>query len=175
MISIRPARLPEDAAAIGAIDTSFVTDRVLDVKVGPDSIRLTPRLLKAPLTKRFALDDLNAPDRLWDHGFAAVDGGACRGFAAVGLQAWNRRLVLWGLYVDAPFRRLGLAARLVDRALEHGQDVGASHLWLETSCVNTPAVEAYRRLGFELCGADAMLYASTPAAGEVALFFARPI
>jgi ribosomal protein S18 acetylase RimI-like enzyme len=52
---------------------------------------------------------------------------------------------------------------------------GAINLWLETSNLNVPGIRAYRRLGFELCGADATLYLGTPAASEQALFFARPL
>jgi ribosomal protein S18 acetylase RimI-like enzyme len=45
--------------------------------------------------------------------------------------------------------------------------------WLETSNVNLPAVRAYERLGFRLCGLDTSLYEGTPAEGEVALFLCR--
>jgi hypothetical protein len=41
--------------------------------------------------------------------------------------------------------------------------------------VNVPAVRAYRRLGFALCGLDTTFYRGTPAAGEVALFFTRDL
>ena len=172
MIAIREAFWPDDAAAVAALDTSFTTGEVLSVEMSPDEIRLRPAPLAEPLTKRFPLDDLRSSDRPWDHAWVAEEDGACRGFAAVGLQAWNRRLVLWHLYVDSPARRRGMGRRLVERAIAHGRDIGASHLWLETSHLNAPGVQAYRRMGFELCGVDATLYRSTPADGEVALFFA---
>jgi len=36
-------------------------------------------------------------------------------------------------------------------------------------------VTAYRALGFSLTGADLTLYDGTPAEGEAALFFSRPL
>ncbi len=41
--------------------------------------------------------------------------------------------------------------------------------------VNAPAIAAYRAMGFELCGLDRLLYRSTPAEGETALFMAREL
>jgi ribosomal protein S18 acetylase RimI-like enzyme len=53
---------------------------------------------------------------------------------------------------------------------------GTRCVWLETSTVAYPAIGFYRRMGFALCGLDLSLYdADGPAAGEVALFFARSL
>ena len=58
---------------------------------------------------------------------------------------------------------------------EYGLRRGALHLWVETSNLNVPGIRAYRRMRFELCGADTTLYLGTPAANEQALFFALPL
>ncbi|QTR01699.1 GNAT family N-acetyltransferase, partial [Saccharothrix algeriensis] len=58
-------------------------------------------------------------------------------------------------------------------ALDHGRSRGARTAWLETSNVNVPAVRAYLRMGFTLCGLDTTLYRGTPAEGEIALYLAR--
>lgn len=175
MIAIREARLPDDAAAIEAIDTSFATDAVFDVEAGGDGFSLRERRLSAPLAKRFPLEDVQADDRPWSHGFLAEDGGVCVGFAACGFDPWNRRLVLWHLYVDPAARGRGVARALVERVAELGGELGARRLWLETSNLNVPGVAAYRALGFSLTGIDTTLYDATPAEGEVALFFSKPI
>ena len=52
------------------------------------------------------------------------------------------------------------APALLERVEAHGRAVGASHVWLETSNVNVPGVRAYERLGYALCGADALYYGS---------------
>ena len=175
MIAIREARLPDDAAAIQAIDTSFTTDVVYDVEASGDGFALRERRLAAPLTKRFPLDDVRADDRPWSRGFVAVDDDACAGFAACGFEAWNRRLTLWHLYVKPAARGRGIARRLVERADAVGRELGARHLWLETSNLNVPGVAAYRALGFSLTGIDTTLYDGTPAEGEAALFFSKPL
>ena len=175
MISIRQARLPQDAAAISAVDTSFTTDIVYDVKAAGRSISLQARRIQPPLTKRFPMDDVDDPGRPWSHGLIAEQGGACVGFAAVGFEDWNRRATLWHLYVQPTARRHGIARSLVDHAVELARSFGARHLWLETSNLNAPGIAAYEALGFKLTGVDLTLYAGTPAEGETALFFTRPL
>jgi ribosomal protein S18 acetylase RimI-like enzyme len=175
MIGVRAARLPGDAAAIEAIDTRFTTDVVVDIEADGAGFRLRERRLDAPLTKRFPLDDVGDAARPWSHGFVAEDDDACIGFAAAGFQAWNRRLVLWHLYVQPAWRGRGVARRLLEPVAALGVELGARHLWLETSHLNAPGVAAYRALGFSLTGLDTTLYDGTPAEGEIALFFSRPI
>jgi ribosomal protein S18 acetylase RimI-like enzyme len=175
MIAIRKARLPDDAAAIEAIDTSFATDVVFDVEASGDGFALRERPLPASITKRFPLDDLASDDRSWSHGFVAEADGACAGFAACGLEPWNRRLVLWHLYVQPSARGRGIGRALAERVAALGRALGARHIWLETSNLNAPGVAAYRALGFRLTGIDATLYDATPAEGEIALFFSRPL
>jgi GNAT superfamily N-acetyltransferase len=169
LIEIRPVRLPEDAPAIFALDRSFRTDAILapvPTDLGVEFVHVDERL-----TKVFPLDDLLDPDRPWDRGWVVVKHGVVRAFAAAGFQAWNRRLVLWHLYVDGPHRGQGLARLLLEAVVAHGLDVGAAHVWLETSNRNLPGIEAYRALGFEMTGFDLTLYDGTPSEGEFALFF----
>ena len=175
MIAIREARLPDDAAAIAAIDTSFTTGVVFDVEASSNGFALVERRLAAPISKRFALDDLRSDERPWSHGLVAESDGDCVAFAAAGFQAWNRRLVLWHLYVQPPLRGRGVGRALVERVAGLGREAGARHLWLETSNLNVPGVAAYRALGFSLTGIDTTLYDETSAEGEIALFFSRPI
>ena len=175
MILVRQARLPQDAAAICAIDTSFTSDIVYDVEATGRSISLQGRCVQPPLTKRFPMDDVDDPGRPWSHGLIAEQSGACVGFAAVGFEDWNRRATLWHLYVQPTARRLGVARLLTDHAMTLARELGARHLWLETSNLNAPGVAAYEALGFMLTGADLTLYDGTPAEGETALFFTRPL
>ena len=172
---VRDANLPADAPAILGIDRGFTTDEVLNVEFEADRVSLKPARLATPLTKLFPLDDLADDERPWDRGFVAMEGARCLGFAAAGLQAWNRRLVVWHFYVDTGVRGRGVGRRLMDAVAQHGRALGAGHLWLESSNINPAGATVYRRLGFELCGLDAWLYAGTPAEGETALFFARAL
>ena len=127
MVTIRDARLPQDAAAIRSIDTRFTTDVIYDVETADHALSLKARRLSSPLRKRFPLDDLDD------------------------------------------------AAPLVERVLGYGRDLDARHVWLETSNLNAPGVAIYAALGFRLTGIDRTLYDGTPATGETALFFSKPI
>jgi ribosomal protein S18 acetylase RimI-like enzyme len=172
---VRSAILPGDAGLIATIDTSFTTAEVYRVDISGDAIRLVSRALEAPITKRFPLDDLENPARPYDHAWVAMAGARPVGFAATSFEPWNRRLVLWHLYVDASERKRGIGRRLLECVDAHGVECGARHLWLETSSLNVPGVAAYRALGFSLTGVDLTLYDATPAEGESALFFSRPL
>lgn len=173
MIEVRLARLPGDAVAISRIDRSFRTDIVLAPIPTKMGVEFTP--LGERVTKTYPLDDLEAAEHPWDRAWVVVKNGTIRAFAAVSYQAWNRRLTLWHLYVDGPQRGQGLARRLLEVVVDHGRQVGAAHVWLETSNQNVPGMEAYRALGFEMTGFDLTLYDGTPAEGEFALFFSQPV
>jgi ribosomal protein S18 acetylase RimI-like enzyme len=172
---VRTAILPQDAPGIAGLDTAFTTRQVYDVAVAGEEIRLNLRTLDAPLTKRFPLDDLQDADRPYDQAWVAVEDATIVGFAATSYASWNRRLVLWHLYVDPTRRRRGIAGALLRAVDAHAITRGARNVWLETSSLNAPGVAAYRALGFSLSGVDLTLYDGTPAQGEVALFFSRAV
>ena len=173
MIEIRPARLPDDIEAIEAIDRSFRSDTALAPIRGDHGIEFLP--YGVAVEKVLPLDDLREVERAWDTAWVAVRDGTPCGFAAVGFQEWNRRLALWHLYVDASVRGQGVARRLIDVVAAHARGLGARHLWLEASSVNTPAIEAYKALEFQVTGFDLTLYDGTEAEGEFALFLSREL
>ncbi len=77
----------------------------------------------------------------------------------------------------APAQRgRGIGQTLLAAVTNYALRVGARCLWLETSSVNYPAIQFYRRKGFAWCGLAQTLYAPDgAAAGETALFFARDL
>jgi ribosomal protein S18 acetylase RimI-like enzyme len=172
---LREVQLPDDAQLIAHIDTSFTTDAIFEIDIVDKNIVLKEKHLEKPLRKEFPLDDLNDADRPWGKAFVIMDDGVAIGFAALGYQAWNKRLVLWHFYVDTPLRGKGLGRMLINKAEEYGKTIGAQYIWLETSNLNVPGFEIYKKLGFELCGLDKTLYAGTKSESEMALFFAKPI
>jgi ribosomal protein S18 acetylase RimI-like enzyme len=111
----------------------------------------------------------------WDVGFVAEIDGAIGGFAAVEYEAWHARLVLWHLYVARARRREGIGRRLLAEVEDHGRSRGARTVWLETTSVNVPGIEAYDRLGYRLCGADVTVYDTLPYADEAAIYLSKPL
>ena len=173
-IEIRAADSARDAALIRSVDTSFETDVIFDVDADSSGFRLAERSVDPPVVKRFPLSD-PFPAGEWERAWLALDGAEAVGVAGIGYEPWNRRMVIWHLYVSPGHRRRGIGRRLVETALAAAREAGALSAWLETSNVNVPGVRAYERLGFRLCGLDTSLYDGTPAAGEVALFLSRAL
>ena len=173
-LKIREMDRAADRRGVTALDTSFETTSVYDVVVTPHRIELVERALPVPLVKRYPIEDVFAHWTGWRTGFVAED-DRIRGFAAVGYEAWHARLVLWHLYVAPERRRTGIARALLARVEQHGREVGARRVWLETSNVNVPGITAYARLGYTLCGADATYYEATAAAAETAIYLSKPL
>ena len=178
MLTIRPAQWPQDIADLSALDTELVTATIYRPIVAPEDLtfRLIEERIDPPLRKRYALQpDSPEERRAWDYAVIAEEADVVAGFAAAQYVAWNRRVVLWHLYVAPPFRRQGVGARLLAAVDTFAHSVEARCIWLETQNINTPAIRFYQRLGFQLCGFDTTLYdPETLPETEIALFFARP-
>lgn len=173
MITLREATFPEDAEQIVCMDVSFTTYTIYTPYLNGDQMGLRLTTLQSPLTKRFSLADVH--ESAWEFAMVATVEGRICGFPAARYQTWNRRLTISHLYVYRPQRRRGIARLLLDQAQVFGIEKNALTMWVETSSMNTSAVRAYRRLGFELCGFDTTLYHGTSASAETAIFLARPI
>jgi ribosomal protein S18 acetylase RimI-like enzyme len=173
-IDIRPLRPTEDASALRRLDTSFSTTSVYQIDSREDGFTFAEGELDAPVVKRFELrveDDLDG----WDLAWVAWTGPELAGFIAVHQEDWHSRLVIDHLYIAPAYRRKGVGRRLVEVSVASGKEHGARVCWLETSNVNYPAIQAYRSMGFEVCGLDESFYRGTPAEGEVAVFMAKEI
>jgi ribosomal protein S18 acetylase RimI-like enzyme len=172
-ITIRELDRTTDRRGIEAIDTSFQTSTIFELATTPRKIELVERTLEQPLTKRYSIREVFAPWASWEVGWVADDDGI-HGFATVEYEPWHTRLVLWFLYIAPAWRRRGVARALLDEVEAYGRDCGANNVWLETSNVNVPAVAAYERLGFSLCGADRLFYGAYMP-GETAIYLAKTL
>lgn len=176
MPTIRPVALPADHAPILRLDRAFVTDRIYRIARTTDSFALIEEAVAPPLRKVFPLTDDFERTAPWDAGFVAEEAGAIVGFGACTYHAWNRRTEIAHLYVAREARGRGVGRALLTAIEAVARDAASRALWLETSNLAHPAIAFYRRVGFALCGLDLSLHDPTgPVAGEVALYFTRPI
>ncbi|MET0282826.1 MAG: GNAT family N-acetyltransferase [Polyangiales bacterium] len=173
-MQVRELKRREDRVAVEAIDTGFETDVVFDVIAGERGLALEERKLPRPITKRYSIREVFQPWASWQQGWVAEVDGVVRGFATVEYEPWRERLALWFLYIGPAWRRQGLGRALLQEVERHGREVGATHVWLETSSANVPGVRAYARLGYTLCGADVHYYGKYMP-GESAIFLAKPL
>lgn len=174
-MNVRALRLPDDVAELSRLDVASTAATVLDVESTPAGFTIVETPAPEPLRKDHEfLADVTGTDRAWTEGFVACEEGRVIGFAATGFSRWNRRQVLWHLYVDRAHRGRGAARALLHHVTNRALRNGARHVWLETQNTNTPAVHAYRAMGFDLVGLDRTLY-DGDAAGETALYLAKPL
>ena len=176
MINLRGLRWPDDRELLLALDTSFTTDRVYRVVATGLSFVLEDTVITPPLHKVYDLaDDVDSLPQ-FDHVVIAEVDARIAGMAALKFESWNRRAVLWHLYVTLAYRGRGIGRTLMDNVVRTAQHWQPRCVWLETQNVNYGAIQFYRQLGFQCCGLDMALYDSQgPAAGETALFFVRTL
>jgi ribosomal protein S18 acetylase RimI-like enzyme len=170
---VRSIRIPADEPAVKALDTSFTTQSIFEVVQEADGIRFLVQEQPSLLTKSFPLEDLETDQ--WDRGWVATVDARIVGFIATWQESWRSRLGIYHFYVESSARRKGIGRTLLDRALADGGERGAHMAWLETSNLNHPGIEAYRKMGFKICGADMTHYRGTPSEEEVAIFMARDL
>jgi GNAT superfamily N-acetyltransferase len=159
---------------LGALDTSFSAPVVYRVRRDALSFCLEEEAVDPPLRKSYGsiLADVARIRRLGHVVVAELD-GALVGVVAADLATWNRRVQIEHLYVAASVRGRGVGRALVDSVVAYARDVRSWCVWAETQNTNYPAVQFYRRCGFQLCGLDERLYdPETQSIDETALFFA---
>ncbi|WP_097981386.1 GNAT family N-acetyltransferase [Streptomyces sp. f150] len=173
---------PEDAGLVEALDGSFTTATVFHVETAENGFTLREMVVDPPLTKVFPDDE--DEDVSADEGDQELQGdptflalapdGSLAGFVSVAYARWNRRLTIEDIEVAPDHRGRGVGRALMSRAEEFARERGAGHIWLEVTNINAPAIHAYRRMGFALCGLDTSLYEFTASAGEYALYLSKP-
>lgn len=176
MITIRPLNYALDRSALASLDTSFTSNQMYRI-VGNDlTFELHEERVDPPIYKDYRLaQDL---DDLEDISFAVVaeESNSILGLTAVKFEVWNKRAVIWHLYVAPPARKRGIGKALIDHCLQYAKKSSARCLWLETQNINFPAIQFYRKMKFEFCGLDTTLYDPAQVEShEVALFFVRQI
>ncbi|MGW3331702.1 GNAT family N-acetyltransferase [Streptomyces rubiginosohelvolus] len=176
---------PEDTGLVEALDGSFTTATVFQVETAENGFTLRETAVDPPLTKVFPEEDLDENDEgSGTEGdqvpqgaptfLALAPDGTLAGFVSVAYERWNRRLTIEDIEVAPDHRGRGVGRALMSRAEEFARERGAGHIWLEVTNINAPAIHAYRRMGFALCGLDTSLYEFTASAGEYALYLSKP-
>ena len=176
MVSLRMLRWPDDRESLSSLDTSFTTDRIYQVVATNLSFVLHDTPIAPALHKDYRFADHVESLPSLDYVVVAEIDAVVAGVAALKVEAWNRRAVLWHLYIGRAYRRHGIGRSLIEDVIRAAQERQARCLWLETQNVNYGAIQFYQRVGFRCCGLDMELYDSDgAAAAETALFFVHPL
>lgn len=143
-------------------------------------VTLIREQLASPYRKQWPLldEDLDKYRRLLtqDFSFGAWDGDLLVGISVAEEYAWNRSLQIWEFHVVDSHRRLGIGRRLMDTVASRAHDANLRILVCETQNTNTPAIDFYRKVGFNVQAIDLSFYSNDDIdGGEVAIFMKRKI
>jgi len=134
--------------------------------------------LNKPYVKEFDHDDdtLQRYESVLNAGysFGAYDQNLLVGLVIGEPHEWNRSLWVWEFHVLEAHRDRGIGKQLMERVAEKAETAGFRAIVCETQNTNMPAIEIYRKLGFNLEGIDISYYSNDDYPdGEIAVFMKR--
>ncbi|GGH27421.1 GNAT family N-acetyltransferase [Paenibacillus segetis] len=89
---------------------------------------------------------------------------------------WNNTLNIWNFQVNEKHRKMKIGKALMENIIELARSKGFRAVVLETQNTNVPAIEFYKKCGFELEGIDLSYYSNNDAeSGEIAFFMKRKL
>lgn len=161
-----------DVRASPRIRSGYITDQVFRVSRDFDSRHfgwcLHEERLDQPLEKVY--DDGDVDDWLHSYQETTEPGsmrflGAFQSLELVGLATWtrskwNNTIWLADIRVKSDRQRLGAGSHLMKRVQHEASKAHARGIRLETQITNYPAIQFYRKHGFEPTGLDDHLYSN---------------
>jgi len=73
---------------------------------------------------------------------------------------WNNTTRLWDIDVDDRYRHLGFGSEMMEFIKQVSKESGSRGIVLECQTSNYPAIQFYRKMGFQLGGFDAIAYSN---------------
>lgn len=107
-----------------------------------------------------------------DHSFGAFDDNELQGWIVCDYRTWNNSLYIENILINEKYRRQGLGIMLIKNAIKEARKLNCRVIELETQNTNYPAIQFYRRMGFNITGVNTRLYNQSE---EIALFMTLDI
>lgn len=171
---VRKMQLEIDGEHLYDFDTSFSTEYFYRITVNKMSVDITEEKLDFPFEKTYLSDSVRKDIDEADYAAVAEIDEIIVGFATAKYEDWNNRAVLTGIFVAAESKGQGVGRALVDAAIHYAKLKSARCLFVETQNVNYPAIQFYRKIGFEFCGFDTSLYNPADVSiNETAFYFCK--
>nr|WP_199162583.1 GNAT family N-acetyltransferase [Elizabethkingia sp. ASV34] len=82
-------------------------------------------------------------------------------------RTWNNSFYIENILIDEQYRRQGIGVQLIKSAIKKARILNCRIVELETQNTNYPAIQFYRRMGFNITGLNTRLYDNPE---ETALF-----
>ncbi|SDJ31035.1 GNAT family N-acetyltransferase [Chryseobacterium jejuense] len=140
------------------------------------SFEFTLREKKLSYTKVWETDsdDINELNTIIEKeaSFGAFADGELQGWIICEHRTWNNSFYIENILVNEKYRRLGLGIMLIKNAIKEARKLNCRVIELETQNTNYPAIQFYRRMGFNITGVNTRLYDHSE---EIALFMTLDI
>jgi RimJ/RimL family protein N-acetyltransferase len=172
---IREMQREIDGERLADFDASFSTEYIYRVTVDKMSVEITEEKLDVPFQKTYPFDLIKKDIDGADYAVVAEIDKIIAGFASVKYEEWNNRACLTGIFVVAESKGKGVGHALAEAAKNFAKTKSARCLWAETQNVNYPAIQFYRKNGFEFCGFDNALYNPADVSPEETAFYFRKL
>ncbi len=133
-----------------------------DVVENKQVIEISEEVLNETYVKEWNqnLESVKYFEEIMEQGLSigCYEGEKLIGFALIGYYAWNKSMWIENIRVSEKFRGRGIGKKLIGKVIEKSSLKGARILGLETQSTNFPAIEFYKKCGFEISGVDFARY-----------------
>ena len=156
----------------------YTTDKIYSVSSieYSNSFEFTLREKSLPYSKiwKTDADELEELNNIIekDNSFGAFTDGELQGWIIGEHRIWNNSFYIENILVNEKYRRQGIGIMLIKNVIKEARRLNCRVIELETQNTNYPAIQFYRRMGFNITGLNTRLYDN---ADEIALFMTLDI
>jgi len=166
------------------IADGYTSDYIYEIFKDENIEQISFQLKRKKSEKQFIKHDLFDPDS-YEHYVTLMGNGFCMGvydknkligFCIAEPESWNSSLWVWEFHICHDYQRQGIGRKLMveleKKAVKHNLRI----IICETQNTNVPAIDFYRKCGFELDGLDLSYYSNEDVKrGEIAVFMKKKI
>lgn len=151
----------------------YITDKIYSVSsielAGSFEFILKEKSLPYSKTWKNSADELQELTTIIEKGnsFGAYIDHELTGWIIGEQRVWNNSFYIENILVDEKHRREGIGNMLIKSVIKQARKLNCRVIELETQNTNYPAIQFYRRMGFNITGLNTRLYNHSE---EIALF-----
>ncbi|MFZ4929893.1 GNAT family N-acetyltransferase [Chryseobacterium sp. Mn2064] len=151
----------------------YVTEKIYSVSsiefAGSFEFILKEKSLPYSKTWKNSPEELEELNSLIEKGnsFGAYKDDKLAGWIISEHRVWNNSFYIENILVDEKYRREGIGIMLIKNIIKEARKLNCRVIELETQNTNYPAIQFYRRMGFNITGLNTRLYNHSE---EIALF-----
>ncbi|WP_419494120.1 GNAT family N-acetyltransferase [Chryseobacterium bernardetii] len=171
-------QLTSDLSSLNWGNNGYSTDIIYSVSsiefAGAFEFTLKEKKLSYSKVWETGSDDIDELNTIIEKGnsFGAFVDDKLQGWIICDHRTWNNSFYIENILVNEKYRRHGLGIMLIKNAVKEARKLNCRVIELETQNTNYPAIQFYRRMGFNITGVNTRLYDNSE---EIALFMTLDI